>query len=421
MLSGLKNKAAAVAGDAQKLATSGPAEMKERASSLAAAATDKAEDIADNLKEQVKEKANETVEQVKEKANETVDKAKDGAKEFAKKVVHGALDKVSKKIGGAMGSDPDMPKPVKAGLQDIVDALMVEVKADIDASIDGLAAGKSADVNDKILEGPAGVCKPNPCSWFRAWVLYTMFPHDKSIWAKLKTPSWWFIMILANMPIYGVAQAYFLLLFILMDKGDIFQLVNFIQTLKVASVVSIGFIPAVTGGIMVYLDCIPKGTCSTEGPGMRNSPEFLISTAFWGVQMLLTWIAALCLPCAKTKGMRSNASASITKRQGAGKSRFAMWIVYDVIVAVAMGAWIYTQITDPLFLTYVFWGKTFYGYLCLPWFLLKLPLMGPMILKTKRTAYNPQGKTVPMANGKEKKINRERRLGSKHPSTVMPV
>jgi hypothetical protein len=410
MFSGLKDKAAAVAGDAQKLATSGPTDIKERASSMAAAATDKAKDNAVKLKEQVKEKA-----------NETVDKAKDGAKEFAKQIVHGALDKVSKKIGGAMGSDPDMPKPVKAGLQDIVDALMVEVKADIDATIDGMAAGDSADVNDKILEGPAGVCKPNPCSWFRACVLYTMFPHDKSIWAKLKTPSWWLIMILANMPIYGVAQAYFLLLFILMDKGDIFQLVNFIQTLKVASVVSIGFIPAVTGGIMVYLDCIPKGTCSIEGPGMQNSSEFLISTAFWGVQMLLTWIAALCLPCAKTKGMRSNTSAAITKRQETGKDRFAMWIVYDLIVAVAMGGWIYTHIGDPLFITYVFWGKTFYGYLCLPWFLLKLPLMGPMILKTKMTAYNPQGKTVPMANGKEKKINRERRLANKHPSTVMPV
>ena len=410
MLSGLKNKAAAAANDAKTLATSSPADIKERASSMAAAATDKAKENAEKYKEKVKEKA-----------NEAVDKAKDGAKEFAKKIVHGALDKVSKKIGGAMGSDPDMPKPVKAGLQDVVDALMVEVKADMDAYIDGMAAGKSLEVSEKMLEGPAGCCRPNPCSWFRAWVLYTMFPHDKSIWAKLKTPSWWFIMIIANMPIYGVAQAYFLLLFILMDKGDIFQLVNFIQTLKVASVVSIGFIPAVTGGIMVYLDCSPKGTCSTDGPGMRNAPEFLLSTGFWAVQMLLTWIAALCLPCAKTKGMRRNATASVTKRQGAGKSRFAMWIVYDVIVAVAMMAWIYTHITDPLLLTYVFWGKTFYGYLCLPWFLLKLPLMGPMILKTKRTAYNPQGKTVPMANGKEKKINRERRLGNKHPSTVTPV
>ena len=108
MFSGLKDKAAAVAGDAQKLATSGPTDIKERASSMAAAATDKAKDNAVKLKEQVKEKA-----------NETVDKAKDGAKEFAKQIVHGALDKVSKKIGGAMGSDPDMPKPVKAGLQDI--------------------------------------------------------------------------------------------------------------------------------------------------------------------------------------------------------------------------------------------------------------------------------------------------------------
>ena len=146
MLSGLKNKAAAAANDAKTLATSSPADSKERASSMAAAATDKAKENAEKYKEKVKEKA-----------NEAVDKAKDGAKEFAKKIVHGALDKVSKKIGGAMGSDPDMPKPVKAGLQDIVNALMVEVKADMDAYIDGMAAGKSLEVSEKMLEGQQAV------------------------------------------------------------------------------------------------------------------------------------------------------------------------------------------------------------------------------------------------------------------------
>ena len=117
MLSGLKNKAAAAANDAKTLATSGPADIKERASSAeAAAAADKAKENAEKYKEKVKEKA-----------NEAVDKAEDGAKEFAKKIVHGALDKVSKKIGGAMGSDPDMPKPVKAGLQDVY-GIMVGVE-----------------------------------------------------------------------------------------------------------------------------------------------------------------------------------------------------------------------------------------------------------------------------------------------------
>ena len=51
-----------------------------------------------------------------------------------------------------MGSDPDMPKPVKAGLQDVVDVLS-RIKADMDAYIDGMAAGKSADVSEKMLEG----------------------------------------------------------------------------------------------------------------------------------------------------------------------------------------------------------------------------------------------------------------------------
>ena len=123
----------------------------------------------------------------------------------------------------------------------------------MDAYIDGMAAGKSLEVSEKMLEGQQAVADRTRVRGFARGFVYNVSTRQEHM-GKLKTPSWWFIMIIANMPIYGVAQAYFLLLFILMDKGDIFQLVNFIQTLKVASVVSIGFIPAVTGGIMVYLD-----------------------------------------------------------------------------------------------------------------------------------------------------------------------
>ena len=119
--------------------------------------------------------------------------------------------------------------------------------------------------------------------------------------------------------------------------------------------------------------------------------------------MLLTWIAALCLPCAKTKGMRRNATASVTKRQGAVKSRFATVIVYDVIVAVAMMAWIYTHITDPLLLTYVFWGKSLLWILVLAVVLVEITANGTHDFEDEKDGLQPARKNGTNGKWKEKK------------------
>ena len=51
-----------------------------------------------------------------------------------------------------------------------------------------------------------------------------------------------------------------------------------------------------------------------------------------------------------------------------------------------------------------------YGWLSLPWFILKLPLMFSLILHTHLSAYNSEGHCVAYANTKERDENREARL-----------
>jgi hypothetical protein len=396
MLSDLKNKAANAARD------------------TASSVSDKAKEVTG----QAKDRAAEQVAVVKSGASSARDKAKNEIVDMVLKGVEKGLDKATVKVAALAGSDPDMPWPVKKGVEAAVKTVMKEVQADIVASLYGKLGGKDKNVLTAISEDADACCSPNPCSWFRSWVLYTMFPHDLTVWGKMRVKSWWFIMLMANFPVYGVSQLYFFLLFVLMDKGDIFQLVNFVVSLKVAAVVAVGVIPTILGGVLVYLECVPKNTCATQGPGMQNSLEFLLSSGFFGLQMVLTWVAALCLCCAKTKGNRENVDEHTTARVNTGLRRFAYFVVYDITVAGAMFAFVAMNLGGTYFVSIVFWAKCFYGYLCLPWIILKLPLMDRLLVSTKRTAYNPRGKTVPKATSSERAANRKRRRTGKKVSPV---
>ena len=78
-------------------------------------------------------------------------------------------------------------------------------------------------------------------------ILHALFPHDKSIWAKIRNPLWWLFTLVGVTPVYGVAQCWFLFLFLLKDKSDEFQLVSFIVTFKSSMFVAVGVLPTIKG------------------------------------------------------------------------------------------------------------------------------------------------------------------------------
>ena len=49
----------------------------------------------------------------------------------------------------------------------------------------------------------------------------------------------------------------------------------------------------------------------------------------------------------------------------------------------------------------VWWSRILYGWLCLPWMFLQ-GFLYPLVLHTKKTAYNTRGQCVPVATGKER-------------------
>ncbi len=320
------------------------------------------------------------------------------------------LDKAGNSMARAAGSDPDMPNAIRTTIKATIDDVVKDIKIQMDENLELMIKGTDEEYKKKILANPPDCCCPNPYHWFKAWVLYTMFPHDKSIWAQLKNP-WYYIFTIISVFPFGVSQGWWVLMFLLRDKHDEYQLVNFIVSIKIAGFLSVGVIPTFLG-VFTYLSCAnnPDQPCSTHGPGMVEN--FLFTNIYFCVQIACVYICALLLFCAKDKGARVN-SDNIEEGDRRGRRRFRYWVLYDfitIIVVVVLIVLTLNTYSAPLSNTYIFWIKVIYGWLSLPWFVLKLPLMFPLILHTHPSAYNPEGHCVAYANSKERDENREARL-----------
>eukprot|EP00943_MAST-04B_sp_MAST-4B-sp1_P000452 g452.t1 len=390
----------------------------EKASNVVSNVTDTAKDKARALSEDAKDKVNVVKNVAIDKASDVKNKVKDASLNLAKSVATTALKKVGDKVVNAAVLDPDMPGIVKQGIASIVRDVIKEVQVEVEQQLEGTWAGKDKGVADDIMAKRNPLCCPNPISYTRAWILHTLYPHDKSLWAKMKQFSWWFIMVISHLPIFGVSQAWWLLVFLLHDKCDTFQIVKFILQVKTSAVIAVGLLPSWIG-IYQYIQCVgpndEKTKCLANGPGTGEG--FMFQAIWFGIQVGLSWFAILCLPFTKAKGVRQIIEGE-NKANSRGIHKLSYWIVYDLIVCIIVGVLIVMTQNAPNSLTLFFWIKCLYGWLCLPWFVLKMPFMNLLILHAKPTAYNAQGKTVPFANSKERKILRDRRRNVR---SVVPV
>lgn len=88
-----------------------------------------------------------------------------------------------------------------------------------------------------------GAC-PAPGSWFRAKLLYSLCPADRSFWQVFQSPSFWTVLVLTVLPLYGISVYTYALLFVLIERTDEFQLVSFICRFKAIQFVVQGLLPA---------------------------------------------------------------------------------------------------------------------------------------------------------------------------------
>jgi len=93
---------------------------------------------------------------------------------------------------------------------------------------------------------PSGHWCPKPFAFVRSAVLYALLPADATVWYLLKH-SWifWLLMPLQFVFAFGANVWFFLLLFLLIDKRDEFQLIQFICHFKTIQALTCGVLPSV--------------------------------------------------------------------------------------------------------------------------------------------------------------------------------
>jgi hypothetical protein len=260
--------------------------------------------------------------------------------------------------------------------------------------------------------------------------LYRYHPYNRSVWSKLRDPVWIILTLVSCCQYYGIRAGFFVLLFLLIDKRDEFQLVQFIWNFKGTQFVS-GIIAAFVGAAQFFycvgfedpfLELGSETSCASLGPGVSlGEQSFIISMATFATHVLLTWISFLLLPCTVRKGrvlrLADEADAAPEGCCGdAGRAkRLRKLLVYDLLsfflsmgmfagCLAAQGQLPVDLDADTAWLIQVdlYWAKVLYLVLAFPFFVLTLlPIFTTVVLHTRPTGYNPYGYTVPMNVGDE--------------------
>lgn len=320
----------------------------------------------------------------------------------------------------------------------------------------------------------------------RAWFLYSFQPFDKSGFQQMRWPSYWLLLLWSACPYYGAQGLFWLTsercacrraapagtrahvhprscrlpaaVFLLMDRGDEYTLVNFILSFKALQFVTLGFAGLLVGA-GTYHACLTadvhKVTCDTNGPGQQRDFFFQFG-AFW-LQSWLVWIAFLLLPwsarmagtqkqavdeVAASAGVdeavqrpdelptqrRAEAEAETTYRQDAGGYLRRM-VAYDVLCFLLVCGWVggYGQYASAFtlrsdvphwqFRATCFFAKTAYGLLSFPFIAFVIPPLNAILTHAKPTAYDQAGNAVPLLNARQRqeKERVERGLPAREP------
>lgn len=210
--------------------------------------------VAEKVPDSVKEKANVAQDFANEKRaalQEGLRKQKEELQarfnEVLELKLNDALDRVGETVKRKV-KDPDMPGFVMDGIDSTVDELWPDVKLEV---IDRVLSFTREVV--PIDHGEPPSCCPNPIAPLRAFILYTLYPYDRSIWRQLKDPFFWILTLISLIPVFGVSQIFYLFVILLIDKSDEYQLCNFVLGFKSIQFFSVGVFQCVIGSIQYYL------------------------------------------------------------------------------------------------------------------------------------------------------------------------
>ena len=352
-----------------------------------------------------------------------------------------AVDRTAERLKVHL-TDDSMPRFVVRAIHGVVDDVVPDVKAEI---------------VDQVLRRdvlPVDVGEPS-AAWnvlgkLRNWILYVLYPYDRTIWDQLRDPAWYVLMLILAFPRFGVHVVAWCIILVVMDKRDEYRLIDFILTFKGFQFFSMGFLQLFMGAARFYA-CI-HGTADCIDVTAVLEPWEMAAFVF---QMVLVWVAFLLLPCSEKRGGRQyrkplaheeaeeeeRSCCCCCVRYGQRGGSLPSWMLYEFfLVLLVAGACVlavlYTDDVDgPISLvdpdtgleasndwwylrSNLYWIRCLYGLLSLPFLVFRLPLMMSVLTKAKETGYTRNGKCVRILLKRERVEERAMRAAGREPRIV---
>ncbi|CAJ1441920.1 unnamed protein product [Effrenium voratum] len=335
----------------------------------------------------------------KERMEKMADNFADLLEGFLKRKLQSFVKIFVKKIPGLLKTatdDVEMPKCVKRGKDATIDAVWPDIEQEImwDLALK-MIDGSGEDEHPKDYHG---------CIGCRAFFRYHLYPYDRGLWGSLKDPVWLLFTAIALLPIYGISPCVFLLIFLIIDKTDEFQLVSFILQFKGFQYLTQGVLRSLVG-YFLFLSCVTspgsqEHFCAQSGPGSA-APMILVVVGF-GLQTVLAWIAFLLLPCSSKrgrgtlKGHLDHVETGSAKLQGG----YILYLLgYDLTTfAISVAALLYTlylrnwMIEDWPVKHAFYTIQMVHGLLSMPFFFFMIPFLRNVLLHSAPTAYDRFGR-----------------------------
>ena len=130
--------------------------------------------------------------------------------------------------------DPAMPPWAARALPPLFDLLGGELRRVVESLVEEelrLRARRASAV-ERRGASPSGGCKVGVLAAFRNRLLYALQPYDRTPWERSRTLDYWVVKVLCACPYFGVNTVAFFLILVCIDRGDTFQLVEFLLSFK---------------------------------------------------------------------------------------------------------------------------------------------------------------------------------------------
>jgi hypothetical protein len=169
----------------------------------------------------------------------------------------GVLGKVTKRAL----VDEDMPTPLQKGLTSFYASVWNQYASGVEDEIFETQSLERAQHRRSLAFEwaewrwlwPSNRNWPEPYLWLRSRVLYQIMPADASFWQVVRTPTFFAVALAQMVPFYGIGIYVFVVLFVMINKTDEFQLVSFITRYKAIQFLGLGIVPGVVQSIEHYV------------------------------------------------------------------------------------------------------------------------------------------------------------------------